>query len=107
VRYPVLILKNQRGIKVTETEINPPMAETSVVHSASRTITAPVVIDLGKTKQKKIKDLKRGGGRLMDEIFETTQRVRATLGEGAEGKEFIPIVLIYKKKSRRRNPFGF
>ena len=92
---------------MTETETNPLMAETSVVYPAARTVMAPVVIDLGKTKKKKIKDLKRGGGRLMEEIFETTQRVRASLGEGTEGKEFIPIVLIYKKKSRSRNPFGF
>ena len=81
------------------------MATKSLVIPA--TTLKPVVIDLGKTKAKRIKDLKRGGGRLMQEVMEATNQIRASFGEQATNVEFIPIVLVYKKKSRRRNPFGF
>jgi hypothetical protein len=83
------------------------MSSTAMIYSTNSMANKPVVIDLGKTKNSKIKDLKRGGGKLMAEIFEATNQVRATFGAAAETKEFIPIVLIYKKKSRRRNGFGF
>jgi hypothetical protein len=81
------------------------MASKSLVYP-SMTIK-PVVIDLGKTKASRIKDLKRGEGKLMQEVCDVADQVRASLGADAANKELIPIVLVYKKKTRRRNAFGF
>lgn len=63
---------------------------------------APIIIDLGKEKRKRIKDLKRGRGRLMNEVAGVINEARMNLGAEAEGKEFIPIILIYRKKRKRK-----
>jgi|GEM_PF-1395224 len=63
---------------------------------------APIIIDLGKEKRKRIKDLKRGRGRLMNEVAGVINEARMNLGAEAEGKELIPIILIYRKKRKRK-----
>ena len=62
----------------------------------------PVVIDAGKTKRKRIKELKRGTGKLMAEVLEAVDEVGRGLGKEAEGKVLVPVVLIYKKRGGRR-----
>lgn len=62
---------------------------------------APIIIDLGKEKKGRIKDLKRGRGRLMAEVAAVLNEVRAGLGDDAGSKQLVPVVLIYKKKNRR------
>ena len=62
---------------------------------------APIVIDLGKVKKKKIKALKRGRGKLMAEVSTVINDLRMNLGDEADGKQFIPVVLIYKQKRKR------
>jgi hypothetical protein len=67
---------------------------------------APVIIDLGREKKGRIKDLKRGRGRLMAEVAAVLNEVRAGLGDDAGNKQLVPVVLIYKKKNRRRGRNG-
>lgn len=67
---------------------------------------APVIIDLGKEKKGRIKDLKRGRGRLMAEVAAVLNEVRAGMGDDAGNKQLVPVVLIYKKKRRGRNRGG-
>jgi hypothetical protein len=62
----------------------------------------PIVIDLGKTKKKRIKDLKRGHGRLMAELATVIDEVRGNLGEAAGGQQLVPVVIIYKEKRKRK-----
>ena len=64
-------------------------------------VLPPIVIDCGKMRRKRIKQLRRGRGRLMDEVRQVVGEIRARLGEEAQDKEFIPIVLVYRKKSNR------
>lgn len=61
----------------------------------------PIIIDLGKKRRKAIKDLKRGQGKLMDEVYDAVDQIRARLGADAAKKEILPVVLIYKQKSKR------
>lgn len=68
---------------------------------------APIILDLGKKKKRALRDLKRGRGRLMDEVEQTLDEVRAGLGDQMEGKELVPVVMVYRKKSRRRRRRGF
>lgn len=64
--------------------------------------TAPIIIDLGKKRRKVIKDLKRGSGKAMDEVEQALAEVRASLGAEGANKELVPVVLIYRRKTRRK-----
>jgi hypothetical protein len=76
------------------------MAEESV--KASAEMTQPVIIDLGKQKSRALKDLKKGEGKLWDEVLDVAEEVKEMLGEEAEGKVFVPIIMLYKEKTGRR-----
>lgn len=66
----------------------------------------PVVVDLGKVKKKAIKALKQGDGKLLAELEHTLQDLRTRAGAELEGKELVPIVLLYKEKRKRRKSRG-
>ena len=66
------------------------------------TTITPIVVDLGKKKKKQIRDLKRGSGKLMDEVAEVLNRVRDSLGSEADLKNLVPVVVIYRKKEGKR-----
>lgn len=68
---------------------------------------SPIIIELGKTKRRVIKRLKRGTGKAMDEVQQAIAEVRASLGPEGPNREIVPVVLIYRKKTRRsRGLFG-
>jgi len=60
----------------------------------------PIIVDLGTRSRKAIRRLKEGRGELMAEIGETVSQVRSSLGE--EGKNFVPVVILYRKRDRAR-----
>jgi len=73
-------------------------------------VTTPVIIGMGKTKKKHIKRLKKGKGRLMDEVVDVLDEVAEELGDELDGKVMVPIVIVYKekkKKNRYRLRFPF
>jgi len=76
------------------------MAEESAKTSAE--MTQPVIIDLGKQRPRALKDLKKGEGKLWDEVLYVAKEVKDMLGEEAEGKVFVPIIMLYQEKSGRR-----
>ena len=61
----------------------------------------PIVLDLGKVKDKRVKQLKRGRGKLLAEVHEAIDQVRSSLGPEAESKEIVPVVLVYRKKPKK------
>jgi hypothetical protein len=63
---------------------------------------APVIVDLGRRRNRAIKDLKNGTGELMLEVDHAVEHVRSTLPEADKIKTIIPVVIIYRKKRRRR-----
>jgi len=67
---------------------------------------APVILELGRASRKRIRDLKQGRGPLLEDIQDAMTEVTTTLGEQASGKQLIPVVLLYRKKSRRRRSVG-
>ena len=68
---------------------------------------SPIILRVGKKKKRAVKDLKRGRGRLMDEVEQTLADVRAGLGAAVNGKDFVPVILIYREKpKRKRRGFG-
>lgn len=70
-------------------------------------VNAPVILDLGKTKNRNIKRLKRGQGKLLSDVDDAMREVKASLGEQANGKQLIPVVLVYRKKAKKRRGGGF
>ncbi len=79
--------------------------ETAVVETAEKEVevevVTPVVVDLGQVKAKHIKRLKRGEGRLMDEVVDVMDEIVEALGEEVDGKTLVPIVMVYEEKSKR------
>ena len=76
------------------------MAEETAVASAE--MTQPVIIDLGKQKARVLKELKKGEGKLWDEVLDVVEEVKDMLGADADGKVLVPIVMLYQEKSTRR-----
>lgn len=78
------------------------MAEEDVKTSAE--MTQPVIIDLGKQKNRALKNLKKGKGKLWGEVLDVVEEVKDMLGTEADGKVLVPVVLIYREKPKRKRP---
>ncbi len=65
-------------------------------------VSQPIIINLGRQKPKNIKALKKGEGKLWEEVEGVVEEVQEMLGEKANGKVLIPVVMIYEKKSTSR-----
>jgi len=70
------------------------------------TMNAPIIIDLGKTKRKKARQLKKGRGTLLGDVQDALNEVATSMGEQASGKQLVPVVLLYEKKRKGRNRAG-
>ena len=66
-----------------------------------KNIQMPVFVNLGKTSNKNIKKLEKGRGKLMDEVQEVLERTQYQLGDAAEDKILVPIVVVYKEKPKK------
>ena len=73
---------------------------------SSDTTPRPLVIDLGKVKKKRIKDLKAGRGPLLGEVHDAVEAVRRDLGAEAAGRELVPVVILYRPKRRKKGFFA-
>lgn len=82
--------------------MEPTPAGQPVAPAGQPVANAPVILDLGKASRKSIKQLKRGKGKLLDDVQEAMREVQTTLGAQADGKQLIPVVLLYRKRSKRR-----
>ena len=65
-------------------------------------VTQPIIIDLGRQKSGSLRELKKGEGRLWDEVLDVVEEVKEMLGAEAEGKMLVPIIMLYQEKSKRR-----
>lgn len=63
-----------------------------------RATPRPVIVEIGKLSSKRIRRLKRGE-ELHDKIASAILQADARTGEG---KQVVPVVIIYRKKDRRR-----
>jgi len=60
----------------------------------------PIVVNLGKKSRKKIKQLKRGEGKMAVEVQLAMDEVKARLPEADKGKQLVPIVMFCERKAR-------
>ncbi len=68
----------------------------------STEMTQPVIIDLGKQKNRTLKNLKKGKGKLWGEVLDVVEEVKDMLGADVDGKVLVPIVVIYREKPKRK-----
>jgi Family of unknown function (DUF6200) len=90
------------------TPVDTALIETTPVSHAGQ--APPVVLDLGKTKKKLIRELKRGEGKLMADVAEAVEAVRSNLSSELDGKVLVPVVIVYQRKASRKGaflPFSF
>jgi hypothetical protein len=59
----------------------------------------PIILDAGKQKRKRIKQLKRGEGKLAARVREAAEHVCAQ--EAEDGRDVIPVVLVFERRPRR------
>jgi hypothetical protein len=64
----------------------------------------PIVVNVGRRTTKALRQLARNEGPLVAEVNEVVERVRGELGEELAGKTLVPLVIVYRRKSRRRAP---
>jgi hypothetical protein len=65
-------------------------------------VTAPIIVDMGRQKAKNLKALKKGEGKLWEDVQEVVDQVQEQLGERIQGQTILPVVIIYEKKSTRQ-----
>ena len=56
---------------------------------------APIIIDLGRHKPKAVKNLKKGRGKLLDEIYTTIEELRTV---GAISATAQPVIVVVEEK---------
>jgi hypothetical protein len=70
-------------------------------------VSEPIIINLGKQKRKRIKELMKGRGRLWFEVQEVIDEVGTMLSEDLDGKTIVPLILVYRRKPRRKRRRGW
>jgi hypothetical protein len=63
---------------------------------------APVIVDLGKKRRKLVKKLRKGSGRLMDQVQGTLQELRNAGTIAASAQPVIVVVRERRRSSRNR-----
>lgn len=75
------------------------MATTSDSTRTTSAAAEPIVVDLGKHKRKRVKQLREGRGPLMAEITHCVEELRAA---GTIAQTVQPVVIIVRQKPRKR-----
>jgi hypothetical protein len=65
-------------------------------------MTQPVIIDLGRQRSRSLRELKKGEGKLWEEVLDVIGEVKEMLGAEAEGKVLIPVIMLYEERGGRR-----
>lgn len=60
---------------------------------------SPIVIDLGRRRRKKVKQLREGRGSLMDDVGGVLEELRAA---GAIGASAQPVVIVVREKRKNQ-----
>ena len=61
-----------------------------------------LLVDLGKAKRSRVRNLKRGKGRLMDKVESAIDETIDELGAEAGGKTILPVVVIVERRPKKR-----
>lgn len=76
--------------------VETPSEDTLEVH-------APFIFDIGKRKKKVCKRIKEGRGPVQKNIEEALEYTADEMGDAAKGKVFVPVVVLYERRRKRRD----
>lgn len=77
-------------------------ATVAEVTATKKKVIVPLIIDMGKVRPKKIKQLKKGKGPYLDEVMPAIDQVKAELGtEMGNGRDVLPVIVLYEKKAKK------
>lgn len=62
----------------------------------------PVLIDLGKARRNRVRDLKRGKGRLLEKVEDAIEQTVEELGDEVKGKTILPVVVVVEKRPKKK-----
>jgi hypothetical protein len=62
---------------------------------------SPIIVDLGKIGNAKVKDLKKGQGVFLEEVLPAVDQVRTSLGHAPIDPNLPFVVVIYERKSKK------
>lgn len=65
-------------------------------------VTAPIIVDMGSQKAKNLKELKRGEGKLWEDVQGVVDQIQEQLGDRIQGQTILPVVILYEKKPTRQ-----
>lgn len=78
------------------------MSEEATLAEESLEIVEPIIVDLGKKRRKQIKRLKKGQGKLWQEVIDVVDEIGGQIsGDNSEGKTIVPVILVYKEKQKK------
>lgn len=85
--------------------MKPDDAPEKEVHEAATEVqrtegVTPIIVDAGRKSRKAIRRLKEGRGTLMREVNDIVNELRSRPGSQ---KGIVPVVIIYRQKSRQRS----
>ncbi len=60
-------------------------------------INSPIIVDLGKTNDKDVEHMRRGGGPLVEDVREVINKIRTAAGPVPAGTVFVPVVVVYSR----------
>lgn len=71
-------------------------------HTADSDAAAPIILDFGKQRRKDVKRLRRGEGKLLDEVRAALDELRTA---GAVTSNAQPVIIVVQQKRRRTTSF--
>lgn len=78
------------------------MSPEATAHPTTDTATDPIVVDIGRQRRKRVKQLRQGGGKLMDDVQAAIGELRRT---GSISGTVQPVIVIVREKPRRMRGF--
>ena len=70
--------------------------------TSARLVDRPVIVNLGSARRKRIKELKRGTGKLMDRVRNAVDVAAADLSREGDTNKLLPVVVLYRRKDSER-----
>jgi hypothetical protein len=72
--------------------------KTATATTTNQAHIAPKVINLGKVTKSQVSKLKKGYGKLMEEVHQIAAHEVAQLPDPGEGKTYRPVVIVHRRK---------
>lgn len=63
-------------------------------------MSSPVIIDIGKQRRKRVRQMRKGRGKLFQEIMHAVESLKA---ESAVGRDSVPVIVVVREKPSKNS----